>query len=216
MLQLNQIHVFAALNGKSLIELEHMGVKRRFVKGAIVLNEGDRSDAFYAILSGRVKVFLNDAAGREVVLDVLSPGDHFGELALIDGTRRSASAMTLEESCVYVIPGDVFKLAMAQLPDLNAEIMKRLTERVRALSGNVKSLALDDVYSRIVRILHQLAEPDGECLCVRERLTQQELANRVGASREMVARIMKDLSRGGYISVSHRKIHIHRRLPKHY
>ncbi|HET7197353.1 MAG TPA: Crp/Fnr family transcriptional regulator, partial [Burkholderiales bacterium] len=145
------------------------------------------------------KVFLSDAQGREVELNRLGPGEYFGEVTL-DGGPRSASVMALEETrCAVVRRAELLGLIERQ-PELALHMLRRLARRVRALSENVRSLALMDVYGRVARLLLELAsEKDGR-LVIEGPLTHKEIASRVGASREMVSRIFSDLAEGGYVT----------------
>jgi CRP/FNR family cyclic AMP-dependent transcriptional regulator len=167
------------------------------------------------LLSGHVKVFLSDEQGREVQLNRLGPGEYFGEVTL-DGGPRSASVMALEETrCAVVRRAELLGLIERQ-PELALHMLRRLARRVRALSENVRSLALMDVYGRVARLLLELAVEEGGKLVVQDKLTHQDIASRVGASRDMIGRIMKDLAVGGYISVDKRRITIHRNPPRHW
>jgi CRP/FNR family cyclic AMP-dependent transcriptional regulator len=171
---------------------------RAFPRNAVVLNEGDRTDSLYIILEGRVKVFVSDPDGKEVVLSTQGAGEYFGEMALDEGPR-SASIMTLEPCRFLVVPQADFKDFLEKNPAVAVRVIQKLIHRVRALTENVKSLALMDVYGRIAHLLLELAiEREGK-LMIAERLTQKDIASRVGASREMVSLILKDLTAGGYI-----------------
>ena len=171
---------------------------RAFPRNAVVLNEGDRTDSLYIILDGRVKAFVSDPDGKEVVLSTQGAGEYFGEMVLDEGPR-SASVMTLGPSKFLVVPKADFKDFLLKNPVFAVRVIEKLIHRVRALTENVKSLALMDVYGRVARLLLELAvERDGK-LAITERLTQKDIASRVGASREMVSLILKDLETGGYI-----------------
>jgi CRP/FNR family cyclic AMP-dependent transcriptional regulator len=163
----------------------------------------------YIIRSGSVKVFLGDDDGREIIHNV----QHSGELALIDSGPRSASVMTQEKTALSIISKADFEEFLRQHPAANVKIMRGLVKRLRVLTDNVRSLALMDVYGRVARLLLKLSQPEGEVRVVREALTQQDIADRVGASREMVSRILKDLREGGYIEVHERHITLLERLP---
>lgn len=192
--------------------LAERGFVKTYPRHTILISEGDRSDALFIILDGKVKVFVGDAQGREVVLGVQGPGEYFGEMTL-DAGPRSASVMTLEKCRLVIVPGDTLGRFVAEHPDFALHLIRTLIHRVRTLTDNVRSLALLDVYGRVARLLLELAcERDGE-LVVAQRLTQLDIANRVGASREMVSRILKELVAGGYIRIERRVITINRRLP---
>lgn len=200
------------LDDDVLRTLAERGLVRTYPRHTVLISEGDRSDALFIILDGKVKVFVGDAHGREVVLGVQGPGEYFGEMAL-DAGPRSASVMTLEKSRLVIVPGDTLERFLAEHPDFALHLIHTLIHRVRTLTDNVRSLALLDVYGRVARLLLELArERDGE-LVVTEPLTQQDIASRVGASREMVSRILKTLIAGGYIRIERRVITINRPLP---
>jgi len=191
------------------------GSVRSFPKNTIILSEGDDTDTLYVIVSGRIKVFLSDDAGKEVILRTQGPGDYFGEIAL-DGRPRSASVMTLEPSRFLVIPRANVRDFIGSHPEFAVHMIEKLIDRVRALTENFKSLALLDVYGRVARLLLDLANEQDGRLVVEERLTHQDIADRVGASREMISKIFKSLTQGGYISVDKRRITINRTPPKHW
>ncbi|HTL25196.1 MAG TPA: Crp/Fnr family transcriptional regulator [Burkholderiales bacterium] len=195
-----------------LNEISSHGVVRNYPKQAVILNEGDSSDSLYIVLEGRVKAFVADAAGHEVVLSTMGPGEYFGEMAL-DRRPRSASIMTLVSSRFLIVPGDEFRGFLASHPAFALSLVEKLIYKVRALTESVKSLAFMDVYGRVARLLLELAEDRDGRLVIGERLTQQDIASRVGASREMVSRILKDLSVCGVITQSRAGIVLHRKPP---
>jgi len=188
------------------------GGTRAFPAQAILINEGDETDSLYIVLTGRVKVYASSEDGREVVLAEHRPGEYFGELAL-DGERRSASVKTLEASTCCVVQRADLQRFLAEHPDFALHLAHKLIRTVRRLTEQVKSLALQDVYGRIVRVFSELSDPVGDERVLRQRLTQQDIAERVGSSREMVSRVMKDLVAGGYVSVRDGRHVIHRKLP---
>jgi CRP/FNR family cyclic AMP-dependent transcriptional regulator len=189
-----------------------MGGVKTFPKGAIIINEGDTADTLYILLSGRVKVYASNEAGREVVLDTHGPGEYVGEMAL-DGGPRSASVMTLEPTTCSVVSGANLREFIAAHPDFALHLIHKVIRRARAATENVKSLALMDVYGRVARLLLELATDESGKLVVREKLTQQDIADRVGSSREMVSRIFKELTVGGYLSSDDGHIVIHKKPP---
>lgn len=205
--------LFARLAPEQLAEVASHGSARQFPRNAVIITEGDQSDSFYVIEEGRVKVFVSDDEGREFVIRHLGPGDYFGELALIEDSPRSASVMSTEPSKLKVVSKAAFKECLERNPDIGWELLRAMADRMRTLTETVRDLALLDVYGRVARTLLKLAsENEGEQI-IQPRLTHQEIANMVGASREMVSRIMKDLSTGGYVETRQRKIIIHSKLP---
>jgi CRP/FNR family cyclic AMP-dependent transcriptional regulator len=203
---------FAPLAQATLRDIAASGVVRRFPKGAVLINEGEQGDSLFVVLSGRVKVYASNAAGREVVIDFHGPGEYVGEMS-IDGRARSASVVTVEPTTCAVVSRAQFREFVLAHPDFAYHLIEKLIERVRRATENVKSLALSDVYGRLVRLITSLAvERDGR-LVVPEKLTQQDIAERVGASRDMVSKLMKDLVAGGYLAVEDRTIAILRKPP---
>jgi CRP/FNR family cyclic AMP-dependent transcriptional regulator len=187
----------------------------RYPKGAVIITEGDPSDALYVIISGRVKVYLSDDNGREVVVAIYGPGDYIGELALDQGVR-SASVATLEPCTLSYVTQQSFRDFLTSDPDAAFDLVVRLIGRLRWTTEEIRSLALMDVYGRVARLLLDLAvERDGQ-LVVEEPLTQQQIAERVACSREMISRVFKELTDGGYIRLENRCIQIQRRLPARY
>ena len=197
---------------EELDELRRNAQVRNLPKQALVVSEGDRTDSLFIILSGKVKVFLAEE-GRQVTLRQLGPGDYFGEMVL-DAGPRSASVLTLEPCSLAVVSRATFEGFIAAHPEFTLRLIKKLIRYTRGLTNSVRSLALLDVYGRVARLLLELAvEQDGRRV-IPEKLTQREIASRVGASREMIGLILRDLSVGGYITVSGREITINREPPK--
>ncbi|MCX8004498.1 MAG: Crp/Fnr family transcriptional regulator [Burkholderiaceae bacterium] len=205
--------LIAAIGDPMVREIAARGQPRSFPKNTVIINEGDRGDSLFVILAGKVKVYVSDNDGREMILDIHGAGDYVGEMSL-DGRPRSASVMTLEPTTCAVVTREALREAIARNPDVAMSLISTLIERARIATDNVKNLALMDVYGRVARLLLSLAkeQPDGK-LVVPERMTQQDIADRVGASRDMISRIFKDLTIGGYISVVDRVITINRKPP---
>ena len=195
-----------------LDKLAKLGVARSFPANMVMVSEGDASDAFYTIESGRVKVFVGDEEGREMVLAELGPGEFFGEVSLDDGPR-STSVVTIEPSRIVVIPRAEFRAFCAAHPGMAMILVKRLIHQVRHLTQNVKNLALVDVYGRVARLIMELARDKDGKRVIDPRPTQQDMAARIGASREMISRILKDLAAGGYIRIDGAQLIIEREPP---
>lgn len=187
-------------------------VIRSFPRRAVIINEGDDTDSVYFIISGHAKVFLADDDGREVVINTLRPGEYFGEMALESGSR-SASVMALDQVSLAIVRMEDFRTFLRSHPDFVFSLLGKLIRRTRVVTRNLKSLALLDVYGRLTQLLQDLAEPADGMQVIKEPLTQQQMASRIGCSREMVSKIFKDLTAGGYISINRRCIEIKRRLP---
>ena len=177
-----------------------------------MVKEGDGTDSLYVLLSGRVKAFLSDEDGKEVVLNTIGVGDYFGELVL-DGGPRSASIMALEPCRVFLIPRSDVEGLLARNPAFARDLLNRLIFRVRSLTSRVRDLTLNDVYGRFVKFVDANAVEQDGMRVVPERLTQHDIAARIGGSREMVSRIVKELATGGYITMDAKHVTVHKKLP---
>ena len=187
---------------EALRTLAARGVQRSYRKGTLIIEEGSHGDTLYLLLRGKVKAFSSDARGREVTYGVYSAGDYFGEMSL-DGGPRSASVIA-EQACVCaVLTRQSLHEHIAAEPAFAFELIGRVIRRARLATQSARSMALLDVYGRVVQLLESLAvvQADGSRV-IAERLTHAEIAARVGCSREMVSRLMKDLERGGYLHAS--------------
>lgn len=203
---------FEGLTENELRALLAKATQRTVPKNAILVTEGDETDTVFFVLDGRIKVFLSDASGKEVVINVQGPGEYFGEMSLEPG-GRSASVMTLEQSRIAIVKMAEFRAFLLAHPEFQQALVRKLIRRVRGLTRHVRDLALLDVYGRVVRTLEDLAcEQDGRMI-VPQAMSQQAIANLVGASREMVSRILKELRVGGYIGIDARRIVMLRKPP---
>lgn len=204
---------FAGLDPEALRALAPHGAVRSFAKNTIVVHEGDETDTLYVVLSGRAKAFVSEEDGRELTLNTIQAGDYFGEMVL-DGGPRSASIMTLEPATFFIMPRADVEQLIATNPSFARDLIDRLIARVRRLTDRVRDLAMKDVYGRFVKFIEENAIEEPGRRVVPERLTQHDIAARIGGSREMVSRIVKDLSAGGYISVEAKHVVVHKRLPE--
>ena len=192
--------------------IAQQGGRRTFPAQAILINEGDTTDSLYIVLSGRLKVYASSDDGREVVLAEHGPGEYLGELSL-DGARRSVSVKALDPTTCCIVQGADLRQFLAEHPDFALHMTQKLIRMVRRLTEQVKSLALQDVYGRIARLLTEMSDPAGDERVLRHKMTQQDIADRVGSSREMVNRVMKELTAGGYVSIREGRHVLHRKLP---
>jgi len=209
---LKKIPLFEGLSEDELRALTERTVPRAFPKNAIVINEGDLSDSLYLILSGKVKVYLGDESGKELILAIKGAGQYFGEMVL-DEQPRSASVMTLEPAQFAILSRADFRAFLLTHAAVALQLVQNLIRVARGLNQNVRSLAMLDVYGRVARILLELAVQQNGKLIIPERLTQKDIAARVGASREMINRILRDLTAGGYVSVEDGRITINKAPP---
>jgi CRP/FNR family cyclic AMP-dependent transcriptional regulator len=207
----------AALNGASdaLRALAARGEQRRYRKHTVLINEGDPGDTLYIVLAGRLRAYAaNGDRGREVTYGVYGPGEYLGEMSL-DGGPRSASVITLEPSTCALVTRHTLRQHIAEHPEFAFELLAKVIRRARAATLSTKQMALNDVYGRLRLLLDELAvpQPDGSRL-IEGRLTHAAIASRLGCSREMVSRLLKDLERGGHVSPDDAGLRLEGRLPQ--
>lgn len=183
-------HLIAMLKGK--------GNGKRYTAGDVLIEEGEISDTLFILLSGRLNVFTSGAKGRELVYNVLEPGEFFGEMFL-DGEPRSASVKAVQASECLAIPGSGLRTLMRAHPELAEYLVVKVISRLRHATRTIKSIAMDGVYKRTVALLDEVAVLDGTLRRIPRSMTQGEIASRIGATREMVNHVMRDLARGGFI-----------------
>ncbi|MFN7085057.1 MAG: Crp/Fnr family transcriptional regulator [Burkholderiales bacterium] len=179
---------------------------RSYPRNTLILRAGEPTDALYVILSGRVKVLIPDEEGREVILSTMGPRDFFGEMGLLDDQPRSASVETLEPCETLRLTKSGFMSCLKSNSDLAMEIIRRLVARLREADRKIESLALIDVYGRVARLIMDMAEEIDGAWIVQRAPPKQEIAHMIGASREMVSRVVKDLQQKGLIRAEKRKI----------
>lgn len=193
--------------------LAQRGALHRFAKGVRLVHEGEQGDTLFIILKGRLRAFGTGSNGREITYGTYGAGEYLGEISL-DGGPRSASVMSLEATVCAVVSRHTIHLHIAEHPEFAFELLAKVIRRARAATLTAKQMAVNDVYGRLVLLLNALAVPqlNGTRL-IEERLTHLEMANRMGCSREMVSRLMKDLELGAYIAVAPKTITLLRPLP---
>jgi CRP/FNR family cyclic AMP-dependent transcriptional regulator len=198
-LLLRNVPLFSVLPESQLALLTGVVGRKSFPRGTTIISAGDTTDSLYVIISGRLKVLMSDDEGREVILAILNPNDYFGEMGLLDDAPRSATVMSLEPCELLQLSKRDFKKCLEDNFELALAMMRGLVRRLREADKKIGSLALMDVYGRVARLLLEMAEMvDGQRM-VTKKLAKQDIAKMIGASREMVSRVMKDLQLGGYI-----------------
>lgn len=197
-----------------LNELAARGAIRHYGKGRLLIEEGEVGDALYIIVRGRLRAYAAGSNGREITYGSYGPGEYVGEMSL-DGGPRSAHVETLERSVCAVVTRTTLLAFIAERPGFAIELMSKLIRRARAATLSARQMALNDVYGRLRSALDTLAGPaDGDGTRVIEaRLTHRDLASRLGCSREMISRLMKDLQRGGHVVVAGRSWRLRGQLP---
>lgn len=204
---------FQVIQDSLLRDLAARGRVTSFAKGDVLIREGDRGDTMLVILSGRVKVFSSNSDGKEVIYNIYGVGETIGEMALDHGTR-SASVLAMEETTCSIINHEELRRYIAANPDFAMQLIAKLIRRTRVAVESLRQMALMDVHGRLVKLLSSLTPDNKGIGNVTERLSQQELADRVGASRDMVSRILHNLEEEGYVEIRSRQIEVLRPLPK--
>ena len=209
---LHDVPLFSSLSSDLIRLLADVVNTRDYPKNTFILSAGDKADSLYIILTGSVKVSIVDIDGKEVILSLLEQGDIFGEMALIDDHPRSADIVTRGPCELMMIRKDDFRKCLAESPALSMQIMLGLVQKLREADRKIESLALVNVYGRVAQALLEFSEKKGDTLVIDDKLTHQDIARMVGASREMVTRVMRDLVDGEYISIERRSIVLHHKL----
>lgn len=197
----------------SLRALALRGSVRSYKKNNIIINEGDVGETLFVLLQGSVKVFSNDQSGREITYGIIKSGNYFGEMSL-DGGPRSASVITLEACVCSVVTRIALREHLAVEPEFALDVVAQVIRRARSATEIARSMALLDVYGRVIATLEGQEGPGRpEAPVLLTQITHQSIASRVGASREMVSRLLKDLEKGGYLELGVKRITLKKKLP---
>jgi CRP/FNR family cyclic AMP-dependent transcriptional regulator len=207
---LRTVPLFSELNDDAISSLERLTTRRRYPKDTVVFFENEEGDSLFMIMDGRIKVTILGDDGREIILTMLGAGDLFGEMALLDNEPRSATAIAVEESELLLLHRNDFQTAFVDNPAISAALIKVLSARLRRANHQISTLALLDVYGRVARVIMDMAREEGRRLkdgrIAFRRATHQEIANRIGTTRETVTRMLKDLERQGLVKIEGREI----------
>jgi CRP-like cAMP-binding protein len=201
------IPLFSGLPEEELERFAELTRERSYPKGSVILFQDDPGDSLFVLRAGRVKVVLIGEDGREVILGVLEPGAHFGELALIDDQPRSAHVIAMEDAQLLVLRREDFRRRVEANPTVAWALLTELSRRLRRADVKIGGLVLLDVPGRIARLLLDLADESGSEQ-IEKPLTHQTIAQMIGASRETVSRAMKEFQDAGLIRVERRRISI--------
>ena len=197
---LRRVPLFSLLTVTQAEVLSGAVVKRRFKRGEVLVEQGQKSDALYILLTGRARVMASDSRGREVILATLSQGDYLGEMSIIDNEPHSATVRAEVQTDVLTLGRAEFARCLTENASMSLVVMRGLVKRLRHADRKIESLALLDVYGRVAHALLDFAVPDAQGqLVIKDKISRQDLAKMVGASREMVSRVMKDLEERGFI-----------------
>ena len=200
---IRRVPLFSMLTASQAESVAQAVVKARFKRGESIVEQGKKSNSLAIILTGRARVVTTDARGREVILATLQPGDHIGEMSLIDNEPHSATVRAEVQTDVLVLGRLEFARCLPENSSMAYAVMKGLVQRLRHADRKIESLALMDVYGRVARALLEVAVVDANGNgVIRDKVSRQDLAKMVGASREMVSRVMKDLEERGFIETN--------------
>lgn len=199
---IRRVPLFSTLTQAQAESVADAVVKRRFKRGEMLVEQGKKSNFLAIVLTGRARVITTDSRGREVILATMNPGDYVGEMSLIDNQPHSATVRAEVQTDVLILGRQEFARCLPENTSMAYAVMKGLVLRLRHADRKIESLALMDVYGRVARALLEFAQPDREGrLVIRDRVSRQDVAKMIGASREMVSRVMKDLEDRGFIEV---------------
>ena len=199
---IRRVSLFSKLTPDQAEALASTVSKKRFKRGEILVEQGKKSDALYIVLTGRTRVLMTDNKGREVILATLAAGDYVGEMSLIDDEPHSATVVADQQVDVLVLGRSSFLRCLGENMEMAHAVMRVLVQRLRKASENISSLALVGVYGRVAKVLLDSAAPDADGqLVIRDKVSRQDIAKMVGASREMVSRVMKDFEEQGFIQM---------------
>nr|WP_315490737.1 Crp/Fnr family transcriptional regulator [uncultured Rhodoferax sp.] len=199
---IRRVSLFSKLTPDQAEALASTVSKKRFKRGEILVEQGKKSDALYIVLTGRTRVLMTDNKGREVILATLAAGDYVGEMSLIDDEPHSATVVADQQVDVLVLGRSSFLRCLGENMEMAHAVMRVLVQRLRKASENISSLALVGVYGRVAKVLLDSAAPDADGqLLIRDKVSRQDIAKMVGASREMVSRVMKDFEEQGFIQM---------------
>ena len=189
------------------------GTLKRYRAKTTLLEENDQGDTVFVVISGLLRIYCSDSRGREVTLALYGPGEYVGEMSL-DGGPRSASVTTETASVCAMVSGQALRRHLAENPDFALELIRRLIRRARLATETARSMALLDTYGRLTRLFDSLAvTTEGGVRRISQKLTHLDISQRIGCSRELVSRILKDLETGGYIALKERQYNLLRKFP---
>ena len=197
---LRRVPLFSLLTVAQAEVISGAVIKRRFKRGEALVEQGQKSNALFILLTGRARVMTSDSRGREVILATLAQGDYLGEMSIIDNEPHSATVRAEVQTDVLMLGRAEFARCLTENASMSLVVMRGLVKRLRHADRKIESLALLDVYGRVAHALLDFAVADAQGqLLIKEKISRQDLAKMVGASREMVSRVMKDLEERGFI-----------------
>ena len=211
---LKSVPIFSELNSDTLEHLSRSGSIQSFTKEALILSEKEAGSALFIIISGKVKIsrISSEDNDKEVILSILNPSDFFGEMSLLDGLERSASAVAMEDSKIFIIQRSDFLSLLKEHPEVSIALLQELTQRLRVAGMKIKALSLKDAEGKVATVLLQLADDIGKIkqgVVEIEKLPfQHELANMAGTSRETISRTLHSFAKKGLVELEGSRLRI--------
>ena len=197
---IRRVPLFAMLTPAQAESLAGAVGKRRFKRGEYIVEQGKKCESLFIILAGRARVVVTDRRDREVILATLHPGDYLGEMSLIDQEPHSATVEAEVQTDALVLGGDDFNRCLLENNSTMTAVLRGLVQRLRSADRKIESLALMNVYGRVANVLLESVQPNADNIrIIRDKISRQDIAKMVGASREMVSRVMKDFEEQGFI-----------------
>jgi CRP-like cAMP-binding protein len=215
---IRRVPLFAQLSTPQAEALVGAVTKQRFKRGECIVTEGETSNALFIILTGRARVLMTDKRDREVILALLQAGDHVGEMSLIDGEAHSATVQAEVMTDTLVLGRKEFLRCLSENSAMAQSVMRVLVQRLRSADQKIGSLALMGVYARVANVMLDSAVADAQGgMMIPRKVSRQDVAKMVGASREMVSRVMKDFEEQGFLQTLDQgliRVHDRRRAPR--
>ena len=207
-LLLRNVPLFSMLSEGQLALLTQVVGRKSFPRGATIITAGDITDSLYVVISGKVKVLIGDKTGREVILSVLGPRDYFGEMVPIDDSPRSASVIAMEPVELLMLSKQEFTKCLQDNFEMAMTMLRCAIQRLREADRKIGRLALMDVYARVAGHLLEMSKTIDGHHVISHKIVKQQMADTIGASREMVSRAMKDLQADGLIQIRGNSIYL--------
>lgn len=210
---LKKIPFLSNLADEILATLAEKAKPLKFPKQATIIMEGDETSSLFIILSGKVRVFGSDEKSKELTLMIQEAGSYFGEIALLTDEPRSASVVALENTtCAVISKADFIHWLMGH-PEVSISLLGVLSNKIRQLTEKAKQMALSNVYERIIIALQEMAVFENGVRVIHHKPSQEDLAKMIGSSREMVNKVMQELTKGGYVTIQEKNLIINKKLP---
>lgn len=210
---LRNVPLFHELDNEDMEPIVQSARREEHKKNTTLMREGDEGDSLFIVLAGMVRIYIDDEDGQEHTLYMSGPESYFGEVALLDGSSRTASAVTTETTTLLRIPRNVFLKSVHQKPDIALHMLSSMTQRLRKATDDIRVLALKSTYQRLALKLIELSEERDGTISLQRNYSQSDLANMIGASREAVSKILKELEQHDFIEKTGKQIVIKRSLP---